>query len=152
MLFRFVCLMILSTTSFAVTPVSKEVKKVVDYYYNGKAKGPLLVDFVPCLKVNLDPKSSSQYSCKTRAKGSLKKGTKISAWTNWLVPEKGNYDDIMIQFVHDGIVRSTQDITLNAGIRKRAFRTIALNKTGKWQIKVLRNRKVIASAKLKVVK
>ena len=86
------------------------------------------------------------------AKGAVKKGTKISAWTNWLVPDKGNYTDIMIQFVHDGVVRSTQDINLNAGLRKRAFRTMAFNKLGDWQIKILRNRKVVATAKVKVVK
>ena len=147
-----VILVMLSTPAMAVVPVSKDIRNVVDYFYNGQSKGPILVDFIPCQEVIVDKKSDQNYECKQRAKGTVKKGTKVTAWTSWFVPEKGLYNDIMIQFAHDGLVRSTKDINLNGGIRKRAFRTITLSKEGPWELRVLKGNKIIAKAKINVTK
>ena len=144
-------LICLSQVSLAVVPTAKQAKSVTDYFFNGKSKGPMLLEFTPCLEVETRKDHKLKFECTKTAKATLKKGTKITAWTSWLVPKEGLYDDIMIQFVHDGMVRRTLDIKLNEGIRKRAYRSQVLSKKGTWEIRVLRKRKTIASSKVKVI-
>ena len=141
-----------SSSAWAVTPSSRDVKKVTDYFLSGKKQGPILTDFSACLTVEKSKKSSRRYECTKTAPAKVKVGTAVSAWSSWLVPQNGLYDDVMIQFVHDGIVRNTMDVKLNEGFRKRAYRTKVLNKVGQWKINIMRNRKILATTNLSVVK
>ena len=143
-------LFLISIPAHGVTPTSKEISKVMDYYYGGKKKGPILLKLTPCLSVNQDKKSPKRFECNKTAGGTVAKGTTVSAWTSWFVPKNGSYDDIMIQFLHNGMVRTTKDILLTGGTRKRAYRSEVLNKTGKWQMKVLKNGKTVASSQITV--
>lgn len=132
------------------TPKIKEVRNVMEYYYNGEKSGPILMQLLPCLNIDQRKNSKTQYECNKPAPSTIKKGTTISAWTSWFVPKSGKYDNIMIQFVHDGIVRSTKDVMLVGGTRKRAYRSEKLSKSGRWEIRVLKGKRVIASSKFAV--
>ena len=123
-------------------PSSVEAKKVLDYYYHGKESGPLLVDLKACLKVDSASKDGPTRSeCTELVQGPVKKGTSVTAWMLWLVPDGGKYDDVVIQFLYQGQVRSTLDLPLAASFRTRSWRAQTLSRAGPWQIRVMRGEK-----------
>ncbi len=138
----------------AEAPSPAEVKKVIHYYYGGKDAGPVLADFKACTKVDTGKNSPTKNECLEEVKGPVKKGTNVHAWTLWLVPDGGNYEDIAIQYLHEGQVRSTMDIKLTTSLRSRTYRASPLSKAGKWTIKVVRGSgdaaKELASIDVKV--
>lgn len=125
-------------------PTPEELKKVIRYYFSGKDQGPILVDFKACTKVDTGKDSPTKSECLETISGPVKKGTNVHAWTMWLVPEGGSYDDLSIQFIHEGQVRTTTDIPLTASLRSRTYRATTVTKTGKWEVKVLRGGKELA--------
>ncbi len=130
-------------------PSAAEAKKVLEYYYRGREQGPLLVELVPCLKVD-NTTGPSKSDCLEPVTGPVKKGTTVNAWTLWIVPDGGNYDDVIIQWSLEGQVRSTTDVKLVPAFRSRTWRPSALHKVGKWEIKILRGADTLAQATVMV--
>jgi hypothetical protein len=133
-------------------PTPAEAKKVIDYYYNGKAKGPVLVELKACTKV--DPgNNNSPYKneCLEAVAGPIKKGTNVHAWSLWLVPDGGTYEDVILQFVFDGQVRSSMDIKLTTSLRSRTWRTSPLTRAGKWELRAVRGDTVLGSTSVTVL-
>jgi hypothetical protein len=126
------------------------VRKVVDYYQTGKDKGPILVELKPCLTIDTQRDSPTRWDCKEPVTAPVKRGTLVSAWTSWLVPQDAKYEDVVVQWVLDGQVRSTQDVALSSSWRSRTYKSNALSKKGKWSIKVLRGDKEVGSADVQV--
>ena len=118
----------------------------MDYYFKGEKKGPILINLNLCEKVDRRKDSNTKFECLKSATSKIKVNSALTAWTSWFVPQNGKYDDIMIQFIHNGMVRTTKDVTLTGGLRLRAFRTEQITKKGKWEIRVLRKKKIIAAA------
>ncbi|MGQ0503983.1 MAG: hypothetical protein ACT4TC_01550 [Myxococcaceae bacterium] len=133
------------------TPTAAELKKVITYYYQGKDQGPILVELKPCQKMESARTGATKSECLETVSGPVKKGTVINAWTLWMVPDGGKYDDVFLQFVHEGQVRSTVDIKLDAAFRSRVWRPSALQKAGKWELKALRGTTELASVSVTVV-
>lgn len=131
-------------------PTSAELKKVIHYYYKGKDLGPLLADFKACLRMDLDKESPTRNECLEEVSGPVARGTHVHAWTLWMVPDEGQYDDVAIQFVHEGNVRSTIDLNLTPALRSRAFRASVLSKPGTWQLRVVRQGKTLSSIDVRV--
>src|SRR5439155_1939216 len=52
---RFFAALLVATPALAAAPTADEIKKVEDYYESGKADGPVLLEFTPCLKVDKKP-------------------------------------------------------------------------------------------------
>jgi hypothetical protein len=132
------------------TPSAEEAKKVIDYYYRGKSLGPVLVQLTPCLKMDPAKEGPTKSECQEPVKGPVKKGTLVNAWTLWIVPEGGNYDDVALQWSHEGVVRSTTDLKLTGAFRSRTWRPTTLHKPGKWEVKVLRGAQTLGSAAITV--
>jgi hypothetical protein len=132
------------------TPTPEEVRKVVDYYQTGKDRGPILVELKPCLTIDTQKDSPTRWECAEPVTAPVKKGTVVSAWTSWLVPQDGKYEDVVVQWVLDGQVRSTQDVALSSSWRSRTYKSNALSKKGKWSIKILRGAKEVGSADVQV--
>jgi hypothetical protein len=126
-----------------VAPSAEEVKRVLDYHEHGKELGPVLLELVACLKVDTDRASPTVYSCLQPVSGPVKKGTQVNAWTAWFSPKGGVYDDVAIQFVHEGVVRTTQDLKVEGGWKTRSYRSNTLSKAGTWQLRVIRGGKVL---------
>ena len=126
-------------------PTQTEARRVLDYYHQGKAQGPVLIDLKLCTKVDTAKDSPTKSDCLDRIEGPVKTNTNVHGWTVWLVPEGGNYEDVTIQFVYQGQVRNTQDLRLNNAGRSRAWRTANLSKAGTWEIKVVRGDKELAA-------
>ena len=131
-------------------PTKDEIARVVSYYMEGKGSGPVLTEFKPCLEVDTKKGSATQWECVQPVAGAVKKNTPVHAWTSWLVPQGDKYDDIMVQFVHEGVVRATNDASVTAALRTRTYKTKTLNKTGKWEIKILRGSEELAAAVVNV--
>ena len=99
-------------------PNPEIIKQVLDYYYNGKARGPALLEFKACTKIDTTKDSPTKNECAEVATGPVKKNTVVQAWTLWYVPEGGDYDDITLQCRHQVQGRSTVDLPWNAGVRR----------------------------------
>ena len=131
-------------------PSAAEASKVLDYYYYGKDKGPLLLTLVACTKVDAAKDSPTKNECIEPVTGPVKKGTTVHAWTSWMVPEGGSYEDVVIQYIFEGQVRTTADVKLSGGYRARTWRASTLAKPGKWDIKVLRGTTELGTASVTV--
>ena len=83
-----------SVLQAAEKPEGTEAWKVVSYYFDGKDLGPVLMESHPCLKVDNDKGSETRYECLQPVSGNVAKGTYVSAWTKWLVPKGGEYEDV----------------------------------------------------------
>ncbi|MGC4115444.1 MAG: hypothetical protein QM765_12740 [Myxococcales bacterium] len=128
-------------------PSPEEIKKVVDYYNNGKDAGPVLAEFKPCITVDTKKGSPTANDCTEPVSGKVKKGTPVFAWMNFLVPKDGKYEDLAVQWSVDGVVRTTQDLSLKiAGTAIRTYYSSTINKPGKWEIKVLQGTKELGKA------
>ena len=135
-----------------VAPTGDEVKKVLEYFNNGKDSGPVLAELKPCLTVESKNKTAPNFlECTEPVSGKVKKGASVSAWMNWLVPKDGKYEDLSIQWICDGVVRTTQDLSLKMPqIGSRTWMSATANKAGKWEIKILQGAKELGSAKFEV--
>lgn len=122
----------------APPPPADEVRRVLDYYFNGKDRGPTLVELHACLKVDSAKDSPTRFECVEEVKGPVKVNTMVHAWTMWFLPKGANYDDVTVQFAHEGTVRSTIDVKLDTEMRARTWRSQNLTKKGKWTISVVR--------------
>ncbi len=141
---------VLSPASNVEVPTTAEAKKVLDYYYRGRQIGPLLVELKACLKVD-SSEGPTKSECLEPVSGPVKKGSTVHAWTLWIVPDGGDYDDVVLQWTLDGQVRSTTDVKLTAAFRSRTWRPSAVHKAGKWEIKVLRGGATLGSTVVNVV-
>ncbi|MFL5320256.1 MAG: hypothetical protein ACJ790_11420 [Myxococcaceae bacterium] len=119
-------------------PAPQEIKKVVDYYMNGKDGGPILVEVKPCLKVDADKASPTFNDCVEPVNGDVQKGKSVSAWMMWFVPKGAKFDDMSVQISLDGAVRETKDFSISDSMRTRSYKSIMLSKAGKWTFKVMR--------------
>ena len=64
----------------APPPPAEEIKRVLDYYYTGKDRGPALVELKACLKVDVAKDSPTKSECVEPVKGPVKKNTVVHAW------------------------------------------------------------------------
>ncbi len=126
-------------------PPTDEVRRVMDYFYNGKDRGPVLMELKACLKVDGAKDSPTKSECLEEVKGPVKVNTTILGWTMWFMPKGAVYDDVLIQFAHEGQVRSAVEVKLDSEGRSRTWRPHTLTKKGKWTITALRGGTVLGS-------
>ena len=131
-------------------PPADELRRVLDYMYSGKDRGPALVELKACLKVDSGKDSPTKSECTEEVKGPVKLNSTVHGWTMWLMPKGGNYDDVTLQFAHEGQVRSTVDIKLDTEGRVRTWRSHTVGKKGKWAITVLRGTSVLGTTSFTV--
>lgn len=132
-------------------PSAETIKKVVDYLENGKDRGPALLDVIACTKVDTTKGSPTQFQCIEPVTAPVKKSTTVFAWLQWYCPKDGKYEDVQVQYLHEGQVRQTIDVPVSGFGRTRGWRGANLNKVGKWTIKVSRGDKELGSATVDVV-
>lgn len=128
-------------------PSPEGLKKVIDYYNNGKDAGPILAELKPCITVDTKKGSPTFLDCTEPVSGKVKKGTPVNAWMLFLVPKDAKYEDLSVQWILDGQVRTTSDLSLkNPGVGARTYQFSTINKPGKWEIKVLQGTKELGKA------
>ena len=131
-------------------PSAAVIKQVVEYLENGKDRGPALIDLIPCTKVDTAKGSPTAFQCVEPVSGAVKKNTTVFAWMQWYVPKDGKYDDVQLQFLHEGQIRQTVDVNVAGFGRTRVYRGSNFSKVGKWTIKVTRGDKELGSATVDV--
>lgn len=116
-------------------PTSAEALKVIDYYFNGKGSGAVLMDRYLCQKVGKEGASKNECLDKTAA-GPIPLGQEVQLWMNYLVPVN-DQADIIINFSRQGKVRSTARVKLAGATRYRIWKKIPTDKAGQWKVSII---------------
>ena len=115
-------------------PSPGEVKKVMEYFYNGSK--PIVYDAYLCKTVERKAKETKN-DCVERMDSEGQVGDALNVYMVTMVPQKTTAT-IMVQASHNGVVRSTRDIVLKGSwIRTRAWRRFVAKKPGTWTFKIL---------------
>ena len=129
-LVTFWCVLVLGPTNGMAAPAAKAVKEVVDYYYNGQADGPILTDAKLCKSIaaleceaTIDPKAVAM-------------GEVLHVWMQFFVPKGTAYDDIIVEYKHEGVPRHLKARSVEGSIRYRVVDKFKLDKPGKWTISI----------------
>ena len=131
-------LFILCAPVTMAAPPAKAVKEVVDYFYSGQKDGPILTDSKLC-------KSIKTLECEQPIEPSaVQLGDLIHVWMQFFVPKGGVYDDIMVEYTHEGVPRNLNAHKVEGSIRYRTVDKYKIDKPGKWTITI---KKGIASLK-----
>ena len=117
-------------SSAMAAPPAKSVKEVVDYFYNGQKEGPILTDSNLCKSIK-DLECEQPLDPNAVALGDL-----IYVWMQFFVPKGGVYDDIMVEYKHEGVPRNLNAHKVEGSIRYRAVDKYKIDKTGKWTITI----------------
>ncbi len=116
-------------------PSPDEVKRVVDYYYNGKGQGAILVETKLCQKVSVQGDTKNE--CVTEiGDGAVGKGEEAFLWMNFLVPA-GDEARILIQDSRLDKVRDTGSIALEGATRYRTWKKIPTSTIGDWKVNIV---------------
>lgn len=126
-------------------PTSNMVKEVVDYYYNGQTEGPILTDAKTCMSVK-------SLSCDEPADPeAFISGEVIRVWMQFFVPKGGTYDDIFVEYKHEGMPRNLAAHQVDGSIRYRLVDSHKLNKPGKWTITIKKGLTVLRTFDVNVI-
>ena len=138
-------LLVLNSAAMAA-PTAKMVKEVVDYYYNGQKEGPILTEAKLC-------KGVKNFECTEALEtNKVTKGETINVWMRFLVPKGVNYDDILVEYKHEGIPRRLTPHKIESSIRYRLVDKNSVNKAGNWTITVKKGITKLREFKIMVVK
>ena len=123
-------ILLLGASSGMAAPAAKAVKEVVDYFYNGQADGPILTDAKLCKSIAaleceaaIDPKAFTV-------------GEILHVWTQFFVPKGAVYDDIIVEYKHEGVPRHLKARGVEGSIRYRVVDKFKVDKPGKWTVTI----------------
>jgi hypothetical protein len=138
-------LLVLNTAAVAA-PTAKMVKEVVDYFYSGQEQGPILTEAKLC-------KAVKNFECTEIIKpDNVIKGETINVWMRFFVPKGASYDDILVEYKHEGIPRRLTPHKIDSSIRYRLVDKNSVDKPGNWTITVKKGISKLKEFKIKVVK
>ena len=127
-------------------PTAKMVNEVVDYFYNGQQQGPILADAKLC-------KSIEALDCKeTMDVNAVPMGESIKVWMHFFVPKGATYDDIIVEYKHEGVPRNLTAHKVEGSIRYRIVDKFKLDKLGKWTISIKKGVANLKEFKINVIK
>ena len=123
-------MLVLGLSTGMAAPPAKSVKEVVDYFYNGQEQGPILTDAKLC-------KGIKALECETAVDPkAVGMGDVIHVWMQFFVPKGGMYDDIIVEYKHEGVPRHLTARSVESSIRYRLVDKFKLDKPGKWTITI----------------
>lgn len=115
-------------------PDVNAVKSVVNYYYDGKAGSPLLVESKLCQGVHAKGEQKNECSAELKT---IHAETDVLLWLNFMVPLDSSSTHVLIQFDHEGTTRMTRELSLQSAMRFRAWKKVRFDRPGNWKIKIL---------------
>ena len=116
-------------------PTPAEAKKVIDYYYQGKGSGAVLVGHKLCSQIYED--GPYKYECQEVVTGDqIEKDREVFLWMNFLVPA-GDQPDIIIHFKRNNKVRGASNLELPGAVRYRTWKNIPTERLGDWEISII---------------
>jgi hypothetical protein len=132
-------------------PTPAEVKKVADYYVNGAAGGPILLELIPCKKTGKN--DAGKLTCEDPiVGGKAKKGDQLIAFMRWFAPKGSSYNDLKVVFLLNGTKTDTSEFSISdSGLTGYGeYKAKLASKPGTWEMDVMRADKLIDSAKILV--
>lgn len=116
-------------------PTAAEVRKVIDYYYMGKGKGVIPMEYKLCQQVS--EKGDNKNNCEIELPaGKIPKGQEAYLWMKFLVPAE-DQAKILLQFSRNKLVRDTSNVSLSGATRYRTWKKIPTDTTGDWSINIV---------------
>jgi hypothetical protein len=138
-------LLLFLNTGAAAAPTGNMTKEVVDYYYTGQKEGPILTDAKLCQGIK-------DLECSEITNpNSISKGGTVHVWMQFFVPKGASYDDILVEYKHEGIPWRLTPHKIEGSIRYRLVDKSTLDKPGNWTITVKRGINKLSEFKVKVV-
>ncbi len=126
----FCILTIFGFSNALAAPKASVVKEVVDYFYNGQEEGPILVESKLC-------KTIKSLNCEEVMDSKvISMGEPVKVWAQFFVPQGGIYDDIFVEYKHEGVPRHLKARKVEGSIRYRFVDTYKPDKLGKWTITI----------------
>lgn len=136
MLMSGLIILLLPMTAYAQNkPTAAEAKKVLDYYYQGEAHGPVLVEVKICQEISKE--EGNKNNCGNELTGPVEKGKPVYVWMIFMVPSKSEKQGIIVQYLHKGIARNVREMSVSRGFRYRTWNKRVFTKTGKWTVKIV---------------
>ena len=120
-------------------PSPAEIKKVLDYYYGSTSDVVVVVDTRLCSDVATQGENKNECTA-TISSSAIEVGQPSFLWMNFLVPAKAGEQKILVQFNQNGVTRMTRQFTLSGSIRFRTWKKFALDRPGKWSVKILQDK------------
>ena len=116
-------------------PTPAEAQKVIDYYYQGKGMGAVLVAHKLCSQIYEE--GPYKYECQEVVTGGqIEKDREVYLWMNFLVPA-GDQPDIIIHFKRNNKVRSVSNLELPGSLRYRTWKKIPTERLGDWEVSII---------------
>ena len=116
-------------------PTPAEAQKVIDYYYQGKGMGAVLVMHKLCSQIYEE--GPYKYECQEVVTGGqIEKDREVFLWMNFLVPA-GDQPDIIIHFKRNNKVRSVSNLELPGSLRYRTWKKIPTERLGDWEVSII---------------
>ena len=116
-------------------PTPAEARKVINYYFNGKGQGAVLMDYKLCKEIS--KQGDMKNECVTEiADKKVAKGEDAYIWMNFLVPA-GEESKILVQYSRNDKVRNTSNISLSGATRFRTWKKIPTGTAGDWKINLI---------------
>ena len=141
-----VSLLIFCPLKAMAAPTAKMVNEVVDYFYNGQQEGPILADAKLC-------KSIDALNCQENMDANaVPMGEPIKVWMQFFVPKGATYDDIIVEYKHEGVPRNLTAHKVEGSIRYRMVDKFKLDKLGKWTITIKKGLTNLKEFKINVIK
>lgn len=138
--------LILFNFNAMAAPEAKNIREVVDYFYNGQKEGPVLTDSKLC-------KSIKGVKCQDQLESNtISMGEPVKVWMQFFVPKGDLYDDIFVEYKHNGIPRNLQAHKVEGSIRYRIVDTYKPDKIGGWSVTIKRGSKSLKMFNFKVMK
>lgn len=140
------CLLFGGLFPAAASPPPKTLKDAVNYFYTGQNEGPVLVDTKVCKVIH-------SLDCKTDLDpNAVPMGETVNVWMQFFVPKDAVYDDIMVEYAHEGVPRLLTPHKIQGSIRYRLVDKHKLDKPGRWTISVKKGKTNLKKIDVKVVK
>ena len=116
-------------------PTSQQALAVVDYYFNGKGQGALLMEYTLCSEVA--PEGDDKNECRRPSDPAvIPLGEEVLLWMNFLVPAD-DQASVLLSFARNGRVRKTADLNLKGAVRYRTWKSIPTDKPGRWTVTII---------------
>ncbi|NIR29612.1 MAG: hypothetical protein GWN84_09945 [Gammaproteobacteria bacterium] len=120
-------------------PDGKEVKEVIDFFYNGQKEGVVLAEMKLCEDVYT--KGAEKNECMVElSANALKEGDAATVWMMFMVPNDVKPQTIMLQLNHGEMTMSVERAEIKSAVRYRTWRQIKLDRPGEWKLKVFHDK------------
>jgi hypothetical protein len=116
-------------------PAPQQALDVVNYYFNGKGQGVLLMEYRICSEIATEGEDKNDCRQSSDA-AAIPLGEEAFLWMNFLVPTD-EQASILVSFSWNDRVRKTAEVNLKGAIRYRTWKKIPTNKPGRWTVTIL---------------